>query len=95
MISQYNLPRDQMYGVKNLVEIVSRRLLMRGFIVGDPDMGPRHSAGLAKDVGAWIADGSFKPLEHVVPGIDQGPAAFVGMLNGENVGKTILKVADP
>ena len=33
MVSQYNLPADEKYGVKNLMSIVGKRLRIRGFIV--------------------------------------------------------------
>lgn len=42
MISQYNLPVDQRYGIKNLSQIVTKRLKMQGFIVGDPGFGPKY-----------------------------------------------------
>lgn len=42
MVSQYNLPLDQRYGVKNLFQIVAKRLKMQGFIVGDPGFGPKY-----------------------------------------------------
>ncbi len=42
MISQYNISDpDKKYGVKNLGNVVSKRLKMQGFIVGDPDFGVR------------------------------------------------------
>jgi len=33
MISQYNNPPDQQYGVKNLMNIVGKRLKIQGFLV--------------------------------------------------------------
>lgn len=41
MVSQYNLKPEERYGVKNLYNVVTKRLRMRGFIVGDKDMGPK------------------------------------------------------
>ena len=43
MISQYSLPPEKQYGVKNLTSIVMKRLAMRGFIVSDPDIGAKWS----------------------------------------------------
>merc|ERR1711939_125932 len=43
MISQYNLPPAEQYGVKNLMLVVAKRITMRGFIVFDPDMGPKYA----------------------------------------------------
>lgn len=54
MISQYNITSpDQGYGIKNLREVVSRRLKMQGFVVGDPDMGPAHAVDHQKNVQKW------------------------------------------
>lgn len=42
MISQYNLSPEERYGIKNLFHIVTKRIKMQGFIVGDTDMGPKY-----------------------------------------------------
>jgi NADPH-dependent curcumin reductase CurA len=42
----------------------------------------------------WLADGRLKYREDVVVGIENAPAAFIGMLQGENLGKRIVKVAE-
>ena len=41
MVSQYNLKPEERYGLKNLYNVVTKRLRMRGFIVGDKDIGPK------------------------------------------------------
>lgn len=39
MVSQYNIKDpNERYGIKNLGNVVGKRLKMQGFIVGDPDM---------------------------------------------------------
>ncbi|RDL32996.1 putative reductase RED1 [Venustampulla echinocandica] len=94
MISQYNLGPDEKYGVKNLMYLVSKRLTMRGFIVGDKDMGPVHFADRNRNVAKWLHDGTFKATISVTDGIDNGPEGFTGMLEGKNFGKSVLKIAD-
>jgi NADPH-dependent curcumin reductase CurA len=42
MVSQYNLPPEERYGVKNLGQVVTKRIKMQGFIVGDSDFGPKY-----------------------------------------------------
>ena len=44
MISQYNLPYDQMYKIGNVREFVSRRLKMQGFIVSGYHLSPKSSS---------------------------------------------------
>ena len=41
----------------------------------------------------WIQDGSLKYRENVVEGFDNAPAAFIGLMNGANFGKLLIKVA--
>ncbi len=53
----------------------------------------RHAIALGRLAG-WLADGRLKYREDVVDGIENAPAAFIGMLRGENLGKRIVKVAD-
>lgn len=94
MISQYNLEEGQRYGVKNLTNVVSKRLTMRGFIVGDPDMGPIYAAEHQKNVSKWIHEGSFKAQQSITDGIDNAVTGFLGMLKGDNFGKAVLKIAN-
>ena len=93
MVSQYSSGENQ-YGVKALMNVVSRRLTMRGFIVGDENMGPRYTKDHQEKVGAWIKDGSFKVLSSTTDGIDHAAEGFVGMLEGKNFGKAVLKIQD-
>jgi hypothetical protein len=63
---------------------------MQGFLVfqfkDHFDRGLAHLAG-------WIRDGSLKYKEDVVDGIENSPSAFIGMLNGANFGKLVVKVS--
>ena len=72
---------------------VSKRLTMTGFMVGDANMGKKHSAAHLENVSKWLRDGSFKAKVHV-EGLERGAEAFEGMLRGENFGKAVLKVSD-
>ncbi len=89
MISQYNL-RDY-DGIKNLVNIVRNRIRMQGFIVSDH--GKRRSAFL-RDVGKWLKEGRITYREDIVRGLENMPAAFVGMMKGDNMGKRVVQIAD-
>ncbi|MCJ1257121.1 hypothetical protein MMC24_004946 [Lignoscripta atroalba] len=94
MISQYNVKEGEEYGVKNLAAVVMKRLTIRGFIVSDPDMGPKYAAEHQKNVAKWIHDGTFKAQQSITEGIDNAIFGFIGMLKGENFGKAVLKIAD-
>lgn len=91
MVSQYNLPPAEMYGVKNLVNIVMNRLTMRGFIVSDPEMGPKWAQEHQEKMTTWLKEGTFKTLTSETVGMEEAPKGFVGMLKGDNFGKAVLK----
>ena len=93
MISQYNTPPAEHYGVKNLLQFVAKRLVMRGFIVGDPDMGPKYAAEHQRTVQRWIHDGEYKPRMSVTKGMDNAIEGLLGLFKGENFGKAVLEVA--
>ena len=69
--------------------IVVKRLLMQGFIVTD-FFGERDKA--FADLGAWIREGKLKVEEDVIDGLENTPAALIGLLAGENRGKRMVKV---
>ena len=95
MVSQYNISDpDKRYGVKNLGAIVGKRLKMQGFIVFDANMGPKYAADHQKNVAKWISEGTFKAQQSVTVGIDNAVTGFLGMLKGENFGKSVLAIED-
>ena len=95
MVSQYNVaaPEDR-YGVKNLMLIVVKRLTFQGFIVGDPDMGPKYAAEHQKNVQKWISESSFIAKQSITKGIDNSIGGLLGMLKGDNFGKAVLTIAE-
>lgn len=88
MISQYNAT-EPTPAPRNLVQVIGKQLTLRGFLVG-----PHYDLfdTFAQEVGGWIASGELKFDETVVDGIDQTPAAFMGLLQGQNTGKMIVKL---
>jgi NADPH-dependent curcumin reductase CurA len=42
----------------------------------------------------WLADGKVKYREDITQGIENAPAAFIGMLKGENFGKQVIQISD-
>src|SRR4051812_4194218 len=94
MISQYNLKPEEVYPIRNLMQVVAKRLKMQGFIVGDANMGPKYFKEQQEKLQKWIADGSFKVQQSVTVGIDKAVGGFLGMLKGENFGKAVLQIAD-
>jgi NADPH-dependent curcumin reductase CurA len=73
-------------------EILTKRLTLRGFIVGD---FAARQPDFLRDVSAWLRDGRIKYREDVVDGLDKAPRALIGLLRGENFGKLLVRVAEP
>ena len=90
MISQYNL--EQPEGVRNLGTMVGNKVKMQGFIVSDHmDL----QAAFFAEMSAWLAAGKIKYREDITLGIENAPAAFIGMLKGENFGKQVVQISKP
>jgi hypothetical protein len=89
MISEYNA-LDPPPG-PNLRPLLVNRALIQGFIVSDHL--DRMSEFLT-DGARWVREGTLKYREDVVEGLDHAPAAFIGLLEGRNFGKLIVKVGD-
>jgi NADPH-dependent curcumin reductase CurA len=90
MISQYNL--EQPEGVKNLGTMVGNKVKMQGFIVSDHmDLQPEFFA----EMSGWLAGGKIKYRESITQGVENAPAAFIGMLKGENFGKQVVQISEP
>tara|TARA_R110000751_G_scaffold220432_1_gene323081 strand:- start:15883 stop:16914 length:1032 start_codon:yes stop_codon:yes gene_type:complete len=95
LISQYNatsLPDGPDRMNLLLGTILRKRMTVRGFIVFD-DFGHLYPE-FAKQMGDWVSQGKIKYREEVITGLEQAPAAFVGLLRGEAFGKRVIKLND-
>ena len=95
LVSQYNatdLPegKDRLGMLMGL--ILRQRLTVKGFIIFE-EYGD-HFPEFLETMGKWVESGAVKTKEHITDGLKNAPDAFVKMLNGENFGKTVIKVAD-
>ncbi|HEY3950767.1 NADP-dependent oxidoreductase [Phenylobacterium sp.] len=88
-LSQYDgaPPPHGPRGVPGL--IVTKRLTLRGFVLYDFDA--RREEALAALKG-WVESGQLKVQEDVIEGLENTPAALIGLLAGENRGKRMIKV---
>ena len=88
-ISSYNDERPKP-GPANLFNMTTKRLTMKGLIVGDW-LGRQDE--FEKEVGGFLRSGRLKNKETVVAGIDHAVDAFLGLFSGNNSGKMIVKLA--
>lgn len=71
--------------------ILRKSLTVRGFIQNE-FAGTLEGEFLARAT-PWVKDGSLKYREHIVDGLENAPEAFIGMLDGKNFGKLIIRVS--
>ncbi|CBX95819.1 hypothetical protein IAQ61_004654 [Plenodomus lingam] len=89
-ISEYNKSKPQ--GLKNYMMIISMRIRMQGFIVFD--YASQYHAARAQ-LAQWLSEGKLKRKETIVQGgIEKAADALVGLFEGRNTGKIMVKVAD-
>ncbi|MEV1014939.1 MULTISPECIES: NADP-dependent oxidoreductase [unclassified Micromonospora] len=88
MIAQYNATEPPA-APRNLALVIGKRLTLRGFLVNDHN---NVRATFVQDVAGWLREGKLSYDETVVDGIENAPAAFLGLLRGENLGKMLVRV---
>ena len=88
-ISGYNEEKPRP-GPSNLFNIITKRLTMKGLIVLD---WLDRQAEFEKEVGGYFRAGKVKHKETVVKGIDKAVDAFIGLFQGQNVGKMVVELA--
>jgi NADPH-dependent curcumin reductase CurA len=62
---------------------------MEGFLIND--YASRFDEGVAR-LARWVAGGDLRWREDVTEGLENAPKALIGMLNGANRGKALVKV---
>ena len=87
MVAEYNA-RPPAPG-PNLMQVVRKRLNLRGFIVSDH---PRAFAEWRATGARWLREGRLRYREDVVQGLEKAPDAFAGLLEGRNFGKLVVEV---
>jgi NADPH-dependent curcumin reductase CurA len=88
-ISQYNLERPEPTFAPQLLIVYRAR--MEGFLV--TDYAHRYEEGATR-LARWVLEGKLRWREDATEGLENAPAAFMGMLRGENRGKALVKVAN-
>ena len=88
-ISLYNLEKPEM-GPRFLPLLIVHRAKIEGFLI--TDYAPRFGEGL-RQLAAWYREGKLKLEETIEEGLENAPRAFIGMLQGKNTGKQLVKVS--
>ena len=72
--------------------ILTKRLKVQGFIIF-ADYGDQFGEFFGQ-MSEWVAAGKIEFREDIVDGLENAPAAFIGLLEGENFGKLLIRVAN-
>jgi len=83
---------EERYGLRNYHMLIMRRGTMRGFLVFDFMDRAMDAIG---ELAAWTGEGKIKNQVDVVEGLENAPEALARLFTGENLGKQLVKVADP
>lgn len=93
LVSQYNstgLPNGPDRLPLLLGTLLTKRMRMQGFIIFD-DYGHRYGE-FHKQMSIWYAEGKIQYREQIVQGLENAPQAFIGLLEGKNFGKLVVRV---
>jgi hypothetical protein len=95
LISQYNQsarPEDADSLRAFMRAVLVKRISMRGFIIFDDYAG--YWPKFLEEMQGWVRNGWIKYREDIVDGLENAPQAFLGLLEGRNFGKLLVRVAD-
>ena len=88
MISTYNGGGE---GVHNLFKLIYARVRMQGFVASD--FGHLQAQFVA-DMTGWLKDGRIKYQETVFDGFHRATEGLIGLFEGRNAGKMLIRIAD-
>lgn len=90
MIANYN-NQTEPYPLRNMWQVLVNRITMRGFLAYEAgDMVHEAEEALSE----WVRSGQLVATENVSTGIESAPAAFIRLMSGETMGKTLVRVND-
>jgi NADPH2:quinone reductase len=89
-ISLYNA-EEIPTGPRKLPKLIETRARVEGFLIGD--FAPRFEQATRR-LAEWVADDAIRYRETVTEGLENAPDAFLGLFEGENVGKQLVKVGE-
>jgi NADPH-dependent curcumin reductase CurA len=87
--SQIDSDKPEM-GPRWLGQLIAKQAKVEGFLVRQ--FASRFDEGY-RQLAAWLHDGKIRYREDVVTGLENAPRAFIGMLQGRNIGKQLVKLA--
>jgi len=90
VISQYNLLEPEP-GLRTHRSMLTNQATTEGFLVFQ--FAQKYHIAI-KRMAKWIKEGRIKYKEDIVEGLENAPSAFIGLMNGKNFGKLLIKVSE-
>ena len=87
MISTHNAVDDAGAGLQ---AVLNKRITMTGFIIYDH---VHNKLPAYQRVAPWLRSGELVFHEDIVQGLENAPAALIGMMQGQVIGKRLVQVA--
>ena len=78
-------------GPRLLMTVLVKQVKVEGFLIFR--FADRYLEGM-RQMTQWLKEGKLKYREDIAQGIESAPRAFIGMLQGKNLGKQLVKVAE-
>ncbi|QNB08927.1 NADP-dependent oxidoreductase [Herbaspirillum frisingense] len=93
LIAHYNGATLATESAAFLRRVLTQRIRVQGFIIFDYYVNrPDLYVAFQKEVGTWLKEGKLHYREDVVQGLENAPEAFMGLLQGKNFGKLVVKL---
>lgn len=90
-ISQYDTPPEQRYGVKNLFQVIAKRLKLQGFITSF-SFNEAQTAACTEQLETWLREGIIKDVSTFVDGFENMPKGIETLFSGANTGQCLVRV---
>lgn len=92
-VSQYDTPAERRYGVRNLFHVTAKRITMQGFVTDQVSFTAAQFDEARTTLAGWLKEGRMAGEVTVRDGFAQLPASLLGLLQGRNTGKMLVRVA--
>lgn len=91
MISGYN---ESQYPIHNLFRIIACQLKLFGFLNTDPYLHEKYDDNFRQEIPKLLANGELQYTEHFTYGLENAPKALLDVQVGNNLGKSVIVVAE-
>lgn len=89
LLAEYNRDGGAPAAGPGWFPLLTQRLRVQGFILSDH---LDRKADFLRDAGQWVRDGRLRATECIYEGLEQTVTAFIAMLQGSHLGKTLVRL---